>query len=230
MGTPSVVRGSSWRLLGIATTAGLVIWLAAAAGAFSRTDDQQTTTGRGTRGQGAGVQQSEAQAKLLAEFMVRINEYVALHKKHEDTLPRIGDKASPQEMDRHQRALLALISKARAGAKQGDIFTPPVQVFIRTVTRRAFSGPDGKNLVGMIMDENPVGLKIAVNQKYPTEVPLSTMPPDVLAALPKLPEDLEYRFVGDRLILYDVHAQMVVDWVDNVLPVDPTAKPGRGRG
>ena len=32
------------------------------------------------------------------------------------------------------------------------------------------------------------------------------MPPQVLAALPKLPEDIEYRFIGDRLILLDVHA------------------------
>lgn len=228
MGTPSVHGGSKWRLLGIAATA-CVVWVAVAAGAFGR-DDAQSTTGRGAGRQGAGMQQSEAQAKVLADFMVRIKEYVALHKKYEDTLPALGDHASPEEMHRHQGALLALLAKARAGAKQGDIFTPDAQTYIRTVTRRAFSRPDGKNLIGMIMDENPVGLKISVNQKYPTEIPLSTMPPDVLAALPKLPEDLEYRFVGDRLILYDVHAQMIVDWVENVLPIDATAKRGRSHG
>ena len=37
------------------------------------------------------------------------------------------------------------------------------------------------------------------------------MPPQVLQALPKLPEELEYRFIGDRLILFDIHAHIIVD-------------------
>jgi hypothetical protein len=44
------------------------------------------------------------------------------------------------------------------------------------------------------------------------------MPPQILAALPKLPEDLEYRFIGDRLILLDAHANLVVDYIDKALP------------
>ena len=39
-------------------------------------------------------------------------------------------------------------------------------------------------MIGSIMDENPVGIKVTVNMRYPDEVPLSTMPPDLLAALP----------------------------------------------
>ncbi len=227
MGTPSVMRGSGWCLRGIVATAALVVWVAAVPLARPGiVDPQATGTRQGGGRQGTGVQSSEQSAKVLADFMVRIGEYVAVHKKHEGTLPAIGDKATPVEMDRHQRALQALMAKARAGAKQGEIFTPDMQMFIKTITRRAFSRADGKNLIAMIMDENPVGLKISVNQKYPTEVPLSTMPPDVLSALPKLPEELEYRFVGDRLILLDVHAQMIVDWVDNVLPIDSKKKGG----
>jgi hypothetical protein len=40
----------------------------------------------------------------------------------------------------------------------------------------------------------------------------------VLAALPKLPKDLEYRFIGDRLILLDVHAHTIADYMDKALP------------
>ena len=32
------------------------------------------------------------------------------------------------------------------------------------------------------------------NAPYPEGAPLSTVPPDLLAKLPKLPEPLEYRF------------------------------------
>ena len=48
------------------------------------------------------------------------------------------------------------------------------------------------------MDENPGRLQLQVNARYPESVPVSTVPPQVLQALPKLPEELEYRFIGDR--------------------------------
>jgi hypothetical protein len=44
------------------------------------------------------------------------------------------------------------------------------------------------------------------------------MPPQVLKALPKLEEDLEYRFIGERLVLMDAHAHIIVDFTDDVLP------------
>jgi hypothetical protein len=49
-------------------------------------------------------------------------------------------------------------------------------------------------------------------------VPLTSVPPQVLQTLPKLTEDLEYRFVGDWLILLDTHAHVVADYIDDALP------------
>ena len=62
------------------------------------------------------------------------------------------------------------------------------------------------------------GARLQVNMRYPDTVPLSTVPPQVLANLPTLPEDLEYRFVGDRLILLDSHAHIIADYVEKVFP------------
>jgi hypothetical protein len=73
-------------------------------------------------------------------------------------------------------------------------------------------------LKSSIMDENPVGLTVAVNRRYPDTVPLSTVPPQVLQTLPKLSEDMEYRFIGERLILLDTHAHVVADFIDDALP------------
>ena len=47
--------------------------------------------------------------------------------------------------------------------------------------------------------------------------PLMTVPPNILAALPKLPEDLEFRFVNRHMILLDVHANLIVDYVLNAV-------------
>jgi hypothetical protein len=45
-------------------------------------------------------------------------------------------------------------------------------------------------------------------------VPISTVPPQVLAALPRLPEELEYRFIQNSLILFDSHAHIIADFMD----------------
>ena len=71
------------------------------------------------------------------------------------------------------------------------------------------------------MDENPVtpgALKLTVNSRYPDSVPLTTVPPQLLQTMPKLTEDLEYRFIGDWLILLDVHAHVIADFIEDVLP------------
>jgi hypothetical protein len=57
-----------------------------------------------------------------------------------------------------------------------------------------------------------------VNGRYPDEVPLATMPARILKELPKLPKALEYRFVGTTLVLLDVPAHVIVDFIPNALP------------
>jgi hypothetical protein len=153
------------------------------------------------------------------EFTKRINEYVALHKQLDGTLTRLPDNATPLQIDAHQRALAALIAKARADKTVGAIFAPPMQVFIRGLVQSVIKGPNGSTIKASLMDENPMGAKIEVNGRYPDTVPLSTMPPEVLSALPKLPEELEYRFVGNRLILLDTPAHIVVDFVTDTFDI-----------
>lgn len=68
------------------------------------------------------------------------------------------------------------------------------------------------------MDENPAGIVLKVNGRYPDTVPISTVPPQVLQTLPKLREGMEYRFIGDALILLDTHAHVVADFIDDALP------------
>jgi hypothetical protein len=114
-----------------------------------------------------------------------------------------------------------LVRKERAAAKQGEIFTAEAEPVIRRLLATVFKGPEGKQLKASIMDENPVDpvkLKIRVNSRYPDTVPLTSIPPDVLQTLPKLSEDLEYRFIGDWLILLDTHAHLVADYLQDVLP------------
>jgi hypothetical protein len=157
-------------------------------------------------------------AQALAAFLDRVNEYVKLHKKLEDSLPHLPKEATPQQIDKNQRALGQMIHDARKDAKRGDLFTPESQVVIKKLLAKVFGGPDGAALKASIMDENPGVPKIVVNERYPDAVPLSTIPPQVLEGLPKLPEEMEFRFVGNTLVLMDVHAHIIADFIPDAFP------------
>jgi len=157
-------------------------------------------------------------AQALAEFNERVSKYAELHQKLEATLPALPKETTPQVIDAHQRALEKLIRAARKDAQPGDILTPATRRVFRQVFARVFAGREGRELKGTIMDENPGKIGLTVNSRYPDQVPLSTVPPQVLASLPKLPEELEYRFIGERLILLDVHAHTIADYMDSAFP------------
>ena len=157
-------------------------------------------------------------ARLTAEFMARVNAYMDLHEGLESKLPKLSKEATPEEIDKHQRALGRMIADARRTAQPGDLFTRDIRALFRRYLAAVFSGPDGKELKASIMDENPGPVKVTVNGRYPDEIPLATMPPQVLRWLPKIPEELEYRFIHDRLVLLDVHAHLIVDVIERALP------------
>lgn len=174
-------------------------------------------------GPGAGASTAspvspQTDAQVLAGFEKRVAEYCALHKKVEDNIPGLPVQATAQQVDKALHDLRSGIVAARARAQVGDVFTQETRRYLRRQLARAFSGPDREQLRKSILDNDPMVLPIQINGPYPDSVPLSTMPPKVLEALPRLPEPLEFRFVRERLILFDADARLIVDWVDAALP------------
>jgi hypothetical protein len=158
------------------------------------------------------------EAQAVMEFETRLKDYLALHGELEATLPGVPKKATPEQVDKNQQALSALIRTARAGAKRGEFFTPDMQALVRRVLAASLSGPDGKKNKATISDENTNVANLKVNDRYPDAIPLSAMPLQVLKTLPELDDGLEYRFIGKRLVLLDTHANLIVDFTENVLP------------
>ena len=154
-------------------------------------------------------------AATLKDFLKRVDGYVALHKKLEGQLPDLAKQTTPEAIDKHERALAALIQAQRKTAKPGDLFTPAMQRLVRNLLRPVFTGKDGQQIKSEILDNEYKGaVKLVVNGRYPDEVPISTVPPQVLAQLPKLPEELEYRFIRTNLILFDPHAHLIADFIE----------------
>jgi len=193
---------------------GASLWLAGCKGTSSAAADSE----QGKPPAAAKDQPVNPDAQALAGFLDRVNEYVKLHKKLEDSLPHLPKEATPQQIDKNQRELGQMIQDARKDAKQGDLFNRESQAVIKRLLARVFGGPDGASLKASIMDENPGVPKIVVNERYPDSVPLSTIPPQVLEGLPKLPEEMEFRFVGNTLVLMDVHAHIIADFIPDAFP------------
>jgi hypothetical protein len=159
-------------------------------------------------------------ARALATMNERLKEYLALRGKIERSLPKQPKDATPQQIDQNQRALEKLVRESRATAKPGDIFTAEARPIIKRLIASVFEGPEGKQLKASIMDEHQAeasAVKLTVNARYPDTVPLTTVPPELLQTMPKLTEDLEYRFIGDSLILLDVQAHVILDFIPDVV-------------
>jgi hypothetical protein len=166
----------------------------------------------------AGAQQAtNPDAKVLADYQSRIDEYMKLHKRFERESPPLKENKNPATIEASQKAMAGKLQAARKGAKQGEIFTPDVQRLFRRLMYPEMERPEAADTKASMKEDAPKGVPLKVNAEYPEAAPLPTVPPNLLAALPKLPEDLEYRFINKHLILRDVHANLIVDYMSNAL-------------
>ena len=167
----------------------------------------------------AGGPRTNPDAELLVDFKKRIDDYLALRNKLKKEVPPLKETTEPAKIKGSQDALAMKIREARKTAKQGDIFTPEIRELLRRLMHPEVKGPEGRATKAAITEESHEvkAVPLKVNAEYPDNAPLMTVPPNILAALPKLPEDLEYRFVNKNMILLDVHANLIVDFVPNAI-------------
>ena len=159
-------------------------------------------------------------AQILADFKNRIDKYMELHNRLAKESPPLKETKDAARIKASQDTLAEKSRVARAEARQGDIFTPETRQLLRRLMSPETKGTAGKeNKAAMKEEQGELkGVVLKVNARYPDDAPLMTVAPDILAALPKLPEDLEYRFVLKNMILLDTHANVIVDFIPNAIP------------
>jgi hypothetical protein len=186
------------------------------------------STGQGSPPQNPQVQNQPAQNPApdlkspgFQEFSDRVQKYVQLHKSVEATLPKLKATNEPELIVAHQKMLARKIKAARAHAKRGDIFTPAAKEdFVKAIFSE-FQGPQASHAKATINQGAPLRkVHLHVNEIYPESIPYTSVPPTMLQKLPKLPEEVAYRAVSSDLVLLDVKANLVVDYLREVLPVE----------
>jgi len=156
-------------------------------------------------------------AQAIADFKTRVDEYVALRKKADDSAPPLKKTDQPRDIKEAQQGLVERIGAARSTAKQGDIFTPDITAFFKRVLRPESQEKDAKT---MMKEDKPAAATVSfkINGPYPDKQPLASSPPEMLAKLPVLPKDIDYRFVNKHLILRDSRANTIIDYIPNAIP------------
>jgi hypothetical protein len=168
----------------------------------------------------------------LREEPVRVNgvsgpagadTYAELRHRVEATLPALRVTNDPAEILGREAAIGAAVKAAHPRASRGEVFTAAVAKDVRAVIgadliRRSAS--DRASLMRDVPTMTP-----HVNQPYPTSEALATFPPLLLQSLPRLPDDLEYRFLGRHLIIRDGRTNLIVDYLPDVMTIAAGVSP-----
>jgi hypothetical protein len=161
------------------------------------------------------------------DFFDRVRAYIKIHNAADGRVPSLKETSDPQKISTREKALADEIRTERAGAHQGDVFSPSAAKEIGVVVAEDFNSRPLKDQKAILV-EVPMKAPPSINTDYPTTLPLATVPPSLLLKMPTLPEELEYRFLGRHLILRDIKANLIVDFIPDVVPAGPAKTAGRG--
>ncbi len=156
-------------------------------------------------------------ALVMVDFQKRVEEYMKVHNDAEKGSAEQEETNDPAKIRQAQTSLAARLRATRKDARPGEIFTPQVRALFRRLIYPELKGQQGRETKAEIKEDSPAAIALKVNADYPEGKPLPTMPSNLLANLPQLPEDLEYRVVDKHLILRDVDANIIVDYIPNAI-------------
>jgi hypothetical protein len=162
----------------------------------------------------ASAQSDRSSSQAVQAFVAATREYALLHRRLENTLPRLEVTSNPETIDRVVQQLNTALRAARPDAGPGDFFTESLAVELRVRIDDALLahgfGPADVRASEAAEGIDPAMAPLKVNGRFPWRY-ASAMFPCVLNALPALPPELQYRIVGNTLVLVDVHADLIID-------------------
>ena len=155
-----------------------------------------------------------------AAFIDRVNDYAAAQRIIITSLgpPLVWREA--RQVLRQERRYANAMREVMPTTGNGGFFTPDVSTYFR-------------DRIDAIVRETGIDVATAVEPPDEDEIVLLTLPragepvpwnaapmtwPSMIDALPELPPELEYRFLGSHLLLVDVLANLIVDVLQEALP------------
>ena len=169
---------------------------------------------------GEAVEQTTTRQPIPAAFTDRVNDYAAAQRIVITSLgpPLVWREA--KQVLRQERRYANAMREVMPVAGNGGFFTTDVSTYFR-------------NRIDAIVRETGLDVATAFEPPDDNEIAVAALPrageavpwnagpmiwPSMIAALPELPTELEYRFLGRHLMLVDVLANVIVDVLHDALP------------
>lgn len=159
--------------------------------------------------------------RVLEMFSSRVDAYVQLHR-------RIEGPVSPLQASQELAEVRRLMADVRRRIKserrlvQGQHFTTEVRRALRTRIATVLTHADVQAMMDDLVEHSPTLLPpVRVNESLPADAPFIGIPPRLFKVLPELPAELRYVILEKGLVLWDHHADLVVDMAPGLL--DPRA-------
>jgi hypothetical protein len=153
-------------------------------------------------------------------FVDRVNDYAAVQRMIISSLgpPLVWSEA--EQVLRQQRRFANAMREVRPILGNGGFFTPDVSKYFREHID-AIVQETGLDVTTAIEAPDEEEIIVAAAPRAAEPVPWNAGPmmwPSMLLALPELPPELEYRFIGRHLAIVDGLANLVVDVLHDALP------------
>ncbi len=161
---------------------------------------------------------TSTEKKIVDDVEERAEDYVELRERVRKCLPKLSDESTQAEIASHKTAFQKGVQAARNGAKNGEIFTPAAVALIRGIIKSEFKGWERNELRKTVLEADTKGVPLKINLIYPESKELVEMSPTLLLALPQLPKQLRYRFIGRSLVILDRDNSLIVDLMREALP------------
>lgn len=155
---------------------------------------------------------------VFREFQDAVTTYLSFQRRLKSEVPALEVTASAESLNRSSDVLAVAIQRARPKAQRGDFFDAASARAITARLRKALEGEDVVRFLAVINDEPTLKAPPRIHMRFPGASSMATMPTSILEALPALPEELEYRFIGRYLILRDRDAALILDFIGEALP------------
>ena len=172
---------------------------------------------------------AQPDATELAAFQQRLDQYTALHHRLEAPLPPLQVSSDLSDVQRLMTALRSQLQASRKKERRGSLLTPGVVTIMRARIAASITIDDIAETTEAVEEHTPPNMPaVQVNAALPEGAPFGFIPPQVLRTLPALPPELRYMVLSRMLIMWDHHADLVVDIMPRLFdPLMYSKKTGR---
>lgn len=151
-------------------------------------------------------------------FEQRVEDYAAFHRYLQDILPPMNGVPDTGALRISRHAVATALRSARVHAAQGNIFATPVAEMFDCLIAVALVDSEIDPSAGVTRGlPLPYGVHPRVNEAYGDHL-LLEVPSFLSVWLPALPGEIEYRVFDHDLVLWDIYAEVVIDFLPEAFP------------